>query len=95
MDISFKTITGLAALSSYALVTYFPRVLPYSQPSYLGTFASIWGLEFAVGFFWHVILYPKYLSPLRHLPGPKGGSWWCGYFAEITRRPSGDPIKEW
>jgi hypothetical protein len=95
MDIPFKAITGLAALSSYALVTYFPHLLPYSQPSYLGTFAQIWIVEVSISLFWQVILYPKYFSPLRHLPGPEGGSWWCGYFFEIIRRPSGEPIKEW
>jgi hypothetical protein len=95
MDTPFQAITGLAAASSFGLVAYFPGVLPSSQPGYISTFAQIWSLAFSGSLLWQVILYPKFFSPLRHLPGPAGGSWWNGHFSDIVKRPSGEPMKEW
>ena len=87
--------TGLTVLSSYILVTYFSAVLPFSQPNYLTIFALLWIVGFLIRALGQIFLYPTYFSPLRHLPGPKGGGWWCGHFLEILRRPSGEPMKEW
>lgn len=70
-DVPIRPVTGFAVLVSYALVSYKPDVLLFSQPSFIGTFFQIWTLCFAVWASWKVILYPKYFSPLRHLPGPK------------------------
>jgi hypothetical protein len=94
-DVPFKALTGLAALSSYVLVGYLPVVLPFSHPSYLGTFAQVWIVSFVVYAFWKVILWPKFVSPLRHLPSPTGGSWWLGQFPRILAEPSGAPMREW
>jgi hypothetical protein len=95
MSLHFPAITGLAALSSFALVTYLPDILLSSRPSYAGTFAQLWALGLSLNLSWAIILYPKFFSPLRHLPGPKAGSWWNGSFLDITRRPTGEPMKEW
>lgn len=94
-DIPYRTLTGLSALSAYSLVTYLPGVLPSAQPGYLGTFAQLWTLGFTLFAFWQIIVYPKLLSPLRHLPGPKGGSWWNGQFFRILAEPTGAPMREW
>jgi hypothetical protein len=95
MDSPFRALTGLAALSSYVLVSYLPAVLPFSQPGYLGTFALLWIVGFVPYAFWRVILWPKYFSPLRHLPSPKEGSWWNGQFPKILAEPTGAPMREW
>jgi hypothetical protein len=95
MDTPYQAIAGLAAVSSYVLVTYVPELLPSSKPGYIGTFAQLWSLGFSLSLTWQVILYPKFFSPLRHLPSPKGGSWWNGHFSEIVARPSGEPMKDW
>ena len=70
-DVPVRPVTGVSAIVAYALVTYKPDVLLFSRPSFFGTFFQIWTLCFSIWAFWKVILYPKYFSPLRHLPGPE------------------------
>jgi hypothetical protein len=94
-DLPFKAITALSTVSSYVLVAHKPDLLLFSRPSYAGTFVQIWWLQFAAWVFWKVILWPKFFSPLRHLPAPKVNSWWNGNYAEIAAKPSGAPMAEW
>ncbi len=94
-DIPFKSMTALSAVSSLVLVGYRPDLLLSSRPTYIGTFVLTWITLFLAWAFWKVILFPKYFSPLRHLPMPKGGSWWNGHFNEISARATGDPHIEW
>lgn len=42
-----------------------------------------------------VIVYPLLLSPLRHLPTPKGAHWFAGHFFEIFNNPTGTPQLKW
>src|SRR5579871_5755581 len=65
-----QIVTAIAATTSYTLIHFKPEVLLVSKPAFLGTFAKLWLLGFLAWAFWKVILYPKYLSPLRHLPSP-------------------------
>ncbi|CZR50970.1 related to isotrichodermin C-15 hydroxylase (cytochrome P-450 monooxygenase CYP65A1) [Phialocephala subalpina] len=94
-DIPFKAMTALSAVSSFVLVGYRPDLLLSRRPSYIGTFMFIWLLSFSAWAFWKIILFPKFFSPLRHLPMPKGGSWWNGHFKEISAKTTGDPQIEW
>lgn len=90
-----KSLTAVSAISSYILVGHYPGLLLFSRPSYLGTFLQFWVLGFLGWCFWIIILYPKFFSPLRYLPEPKGGSWWNGHFAQISALPTGAPMVEW
>ncbi|TGO62202.1 hypothetical protein BCON_0021g00150 [Botryotinia convoluta] len=94
-SIPFKRLLVLPTTLSYALVSYKPDTLLSTQPSYLGTFVQLYLLQF-IGFaIWRVILYPYYFSPLRHLPSPKGGSWWNGQWKRISGEPTGQPMLDW
>lgn len=44
--------------------------------SFVGIFSICWLLVTA----YNVFVYPHYVSPYRHLPGPKGGHWFLGHF---------------
>jgi hypothetical protein len=70
MGIPYKPFTAAAAFASYLLVSYRPQYLLSSKPTYAGTFVFLWSLIFMVWGFYKVILYHRYFSPLRHLPGP-------------------------
>jgi hypothetical protein len=70
MGIPYKHFTAAAAVASYLLVSYKPQYLLSSKPTYTGTFVLLWTLLLMVWGFYTVILYPRYFSPLRHLPGP-------------------------
>ena len=94
-DIPFKPFTALSALSTYVLVEHAPHLLLFSQPSYTGTFFQLWFVQFWLWAIWRVILYPKFFSPLRHLPTVPGGSWWNGQFGRIQAEPTGAPMMEW
>ena len=83
----------VAVTSSVTLVKFLPQ---YSaRQSYFLTALSVLLLEFIVWAFYAVILYPKFLSPIRHLPGPKPDSFFNGSFKTIRELPTGVPGKMW
>jgi hypothetical protein len=94
-DIPIKAITAMSAITTYTLVEYQPHLLLSSRPSYLGTFSQLWVLGLILFAIWKVIVWPKFVSPLRHVPGPSGGSWWNGQFPTILAKPTGTPMIEW
>jgi len=94
-NIQTKAITVVSAVATYILVEHQPHLLLSSRPSYLGTFSQICILWFIVYAIWRVVAWPKFISPLRHVPGPSGGSWWNGQFASILAKPTGIPMIEW
>ncbi|KAH8675851.1 cytochrome P450 [Xylariales sp. PMI_506] len=62
---------------------------------FMGMFVSIWIVQCLALATWEVILYPKYFSPIRHLPSPPGGSFFMGHFKKIRELPTGVPAREW
>ncbi|TVY21339.1 Cytochrome P450 monooxygenase FUM15 [Lachnellula arida] len=94
-NVPVKAITAVSAVATYILVEHQPGLLLFSRPSYLGTFSQLFIVGFMLFAVWRVILWPKFVSPLRHLPGPSGGSWWNGQFPDILARPTGIPMIEW
>lgn len=95
MDLPFRALVLLPVPVSYVLAGHKPELLLSSQPGYIGTFFQLFFLELFVYVAWRTIIYPKYISPLRHLPSPKGGSWWNGQFARISAEPTGNPQTAW
>ncbi|KAF2837523.1 cytochrome P450 [Patellaria atrata CBS 101060] len=63
--------------------------------SYFWVAAGFYSIQVVVFGFYHVILWPKFLSPLRHIPGPKDGNFFMGQFTTIIREPSGEPLRRW
>ncbi|RDW77310.1 cytochrome P450 monooxygenase-like protein [Coleophoma cylindrospora] len=93
--IPLREVAISSAAASFALVNFQPNVLLFSRPSYLGTFVQLFLVQFILWGIWKVLLYPKFFSPLRHLPSPPGGSWWNGQFARISKEPTGQPHCDW
>ena len=82
---------GLAAGSSVLLQRYAP-----GYP--LGIITStviLFLLEFFAYQAWSIIVYPRYFSPIRHVPTPPGGSLILGHSRIISRESSGKPAREW
>ncbi|RDL36764.1 Cytochrome P450 [Venustampulla echinocandica] len=94
-EFDLRTAVVLSAVSTYALVQYRPGLLLFSNPTYIGTFLQLSLLQFFAWSFWRVIIWPKFISPLRHLPEPTGGSFWNGQFPAILKRPTGAPMVDW
>ena len=62
-------IFAASVLGSLVLTKRFPQYSPLA--SGLGTFFVLFLVQFALAAFWQVLIYPYYVSPLRHLPEPK------------------------
>lgn len=59
-------------------------------------FWCVWLAHAAGLLFYSVILWPKYLSPLRRLPEPtEGRSWWNGYGQRAFFGAKGEPVAQW
>jgi cytochrome P450 len=52
-------------------------------------------LQWTAWTFYQWMIYPRYVSPLRHLPGPKGGSLFMGHFFENLKNAPGKQFQTW
>jgi cytochrome P450 len=90
---SYRVWAGTSIVGSLLLNKLAPQ---YSLlHSYLLTAASIFAIISLVYYIYAVVIYPRLLSPLRHLPMPTGGSFFNGQFAAITKDASGIPLRRW
>lgn len=88
----FREVTIAAVVGGYILTTQ------QGQFSILGlikNFLVSWLAGFACWGLWENQLYPKFFSPLRHLPEPSGNSFWNGQFKKISAEAGGAPMVEW
>lgn len=52
-------------------------------------------LQWTARSFYYWMIYPRYISPLRHLPGPKGGSLFMGQFFVNLQNAPGKQFQTW
>lgn len=74
---SFQSLTLAAAFESLLVIKVLPSY--YSSQSHLTQVAIIFLANYAFHALFWVLVYPRLLSPLRHIPGPrvsKHGKWW-------------------
>ncbi|KAK1837313.1 cytochrome P450 4V2 [Podospora conica] len=93
MGLPYVSISAVSLGAGYVLST--GRVSQLPQYGFFAVFASTWAALLLSWVTYTVILYPKLLSPLRHLPEPSGNSWWAGQFPTIRRDPTGVPQLNW
>lgn len=94
-EYTLRRVVVLSAVLSFVLVQYLPGFLLYSKPTYIGTFSQLLLLQLPIWTIWKVIIWPKFVSPLRNIPGPTGGSFWNGQFSVILKKPTGGPMIDW
>ncbi|KAL8736801.1 MAG: hypothetical protein Q9166_000167 [cf. Caloplaca sp. 2 TL-2023] len=88
-----RLLTLISIFGASSLVKLLPQ---WSiNASFLPTFLALLSLQFTVLFAWNVVLYPKYFSPLRHLPEPAGNALFMGQFAAVRIEPTGKPQQRW
>ncbi|PIA95983.1 Cytochrome P450 3A9 [Cercospora beticola] len=78
---------------SATLVTMFPRFLPETSIYYL--FSRLLGLQLLCLAIYKLFIYPFYVSPLRHVPGPKGGLPLLGHAMAEFEHPAGATFLDW
>lgn len=90
---TYKAWTCTSIASGVFLVHFAPG---YSLGrSYTWTAVALFLLQWLVYGIYSVILYPRFFSPLRHLPSPPGGSFFMGHFSKISADPPGQPMRQW
>ncbi|CZT23390.1 related to isotrichodermin C-15 hydroxylase (cytochrome P-450 monooxygenase CYP65A1) [Ramularia collo-cygni] len=80
-------------IESAATVALIPQYLP--EHPLLWVFVRAIGLNVALYAFYRITIYPRLLSPLRHLPGPSGGKILLGHGLTTFERPSGTSSLKW
>lgn len=63
-----RLLASISIIGAFSLVKLFPQ--RSINESFLATFFTLLSFQYTILFTWNVILYPKYFSPLRHLPEP-------------------------
>lgn len=93
MNSPWASIFLSSVAGTFAIVRFAP------QYSILSSYAATFLVFLIVGVLGYIvysaIIYPRYLSPLRHLPHAPGGSLINGHFSRIMNEPAGTPHKEW
>ncbi|KAK2606476.1 hypothetical protein QQS21_003169 [Conoideocrella luteorostrata] len=74
-------------------------ILQSKAPQYSLGFWTTTSLLFFTCFFlvqtWRIFIYPRFFSPLRHIPTPPGGHWLWDQTRQILKEPSGIPMRNW
>ncbi|MCJ1462021.1 hypothetical protein MMC07_000621 [Pseudocyphellaria aurata] len=94
MNIPWKSII-IGSFVSTAIIAQISSGLQATLASHGTTILLLFFALLVVCFVWQVIIYPKLLSPIRHLPRPSGASFFNGHLREITLRPSEKPFQRW
>ncbi|KND89536.1 Cytochrome P450 [Tolypocladium ophioglossoides CBS 100239] len=85
-----STVTALAGVS-LLVVVYNVR-----SPGYLVlAFTAQWLAQLTMWGIWTTFVYPHFMSPLRHLPQPKGSHWLLGHGRKLISESPGAPLREW
>lgn len=84
-------LLGISTGASVLLQRYAPH---YSVGIVLSTISVFFAL-FTINQAWKIIVYPRFFSPLRHLPTPSDGSLWTGHTRQIMIEPTGTPHRNW
>lgn len=81
----------VAGGASYVLQKKAPH---YSLGFWTTAFAFLF-IYFTLAQTWRIIVYPRFFSPLRHLPRPGGGHWLWDQTMRILKEPTGSPLRDW
>ncbi|KAK8241319.1 cytochrome P450 [Phyllosticta capitalensis] len=89
LPLAAASLAESALLGRYASPAYILHDSPLKRALIL------FAIQTFIWFVWSVAIYPHYISPLRKLPQPEGGSFFMGHFTQIRKEPTGWPHKEW
>ena len=62
---------------------------------YIKNTIALFAIAVFVQLAWSIVVYPLFLSPLRHLPSPPDGHFLLGHFRRIYKDPTGEPQRDW
>jgi len=82
---------GSAAATSFVLNRYAPA---YSIGLWM-TAILLFFTQFIIYETWIIVIYPRFFSPLRHLPTPPDNRFFSGQTRRVLSQPSGIPMRDW
>ena len=83
----FSVSCGLSLLLRWSAPQYYPGLLASGLILFFGQLL-IYGI-------WFAVIYPRFFSPLRHLPEPPNAAFFTGHTKQVFGAATGDPAKEW
>ncbi|KAI9171584.1 Cytochrome P450 monooxygenase [Paramyrothecium foliicola] len=66
-----------------------------SKSSYARAFLATLAFELIAWGIWDILIYPRFVSPLRHLPQAPNSHWLLGQGPKILKESNGVPAREW
>jgi hypothetical protein len=63
-------------------------------PQYSIGIVALFFIQFTLYASYNILLYPRFFSPIRHLPAPAGGGFWA-QTKQVVAEPSGHPQRQW
>ncbi|KAF2870321.1 cytochrome P450 [Massariosphaeria phaeospora] len=93
MAVQKRVLLLSAAVISVLTSRYAPQYA--LSRSLFWSIAMLFLVHLFVQLSWSVVVYPLFLSPLRHLPQPPGSHWLLGHFRRIYRETTGEPQRDW
>lgn len=52
-------------------------------------------IQFFIYNIWAILIYPRFFSPIRHVPEAPDGGFFLGQTRKVTKASSGQPMREW
>ena len=92
-DVSVAIIL-LSVVEAYIVIHFAPQFRPTGGLGRLGS--RLFAINVALFGVWRIFVYPFFFSPLRHIPGPRGGGPLNGHALQARfSKPRGEALKEW
>ena len=71
------------------------RYAPQYSIGFVFTAITLFVVQFVAYQSWKIVLYPRFFSPLRHLPMPPDSKFFTGSTRRVMKEPSGFPSRDW
>ncbi|KAF2117193.1 cytochrome P450 [Lophiotrema nucula] len=93
MAIPKKFLLVSSIVISFFTLRYAPQFTLFG--GFFWNTATLYLIQLLTQAVWSVLVYPLFLSPLRHLPTPRDSNAILGHFPRIFKEPTGEPQREW
>lgn len=81
--------------TSVAAAIFLGRNAPQYSLGNVTTASLLFFSQLILTVIYRVVIYPRFFSPIRHLPEPPNGHFFMGQTKRILKEPSGYPMRDW